>query len=94
VKKFLHLLGKGVGGFLLLIIGAIFMVILLVVRLVFHILERILYYPHLVIKAVADGCAGLLKSFVTGYESAARLKKKAMKGEVVGGVFTEGGKPS
>lgn len=94
MKKFFHLLGKGIGGFLLLIIGAIFMVILLVARLVFHVLERILYYPHLVVKAVSDGCVGLLKSFVTGYESAARLKKKAMKGEVIGGVFSGVGRPS
>jgi hypothetical protein len=86
VKKFFKLLGNIGLGLFILVVGGFFVTCLVVIRVVCHVLERILYYPHLVVGAIANGSASLLKFFVTGYETEAAKKRKEKRGVVVGGV--------
>jgi len=86
VKKFFKLLGNIGLGLFILVVGGFFIIFLVVIRVVFHVLERILYYPHLVVRAIANGSSSLLKLFVTGYETEAAKKRKEKRGVIVGGV--------
>lgn len=87
VKKFFTLLGKGLLGLIALLLGAVFMTIVLVVRIVSFLAERILYYPYLVVKGITVGSQDILRRFVYGYKTAAQKKREAMKGVVIAGMM-------
>lgn len=85
MRKLFKLPGNVVSGLFILIVGGFFITCLVAIRVVFHVLERILYYPHLVVRAIANGSSNLLKAFVTGYETEVTKRRKEKKGVVVSG---------
>jgi len=94
MKKLAKLVTGMLKGALLLIIGTVLMIILVAVRIVSLFLERVLYYPHWIVKHLADGSASLLKAFATGYESAVAKKRREKEGVVLGGVSSVNRRPS
>ena len=51
------------------------LLIMAVVRIVFHVAELILYLPFAVVKAVADGAGSILKTLVKGEQRYGKAKQ-------------------